>query len=177
MSADRPRFIEKPRAAIQTRIGGVEMAIDYGSYFGDMHDPLRARKTTEELLQKVTHGQTISAEYSNPLGFKHVQNHAVPATWAIASALNALQRNFSTDGQKVRQNARRDKEGKIIRPKIERNSSIVITPIRKDGKRLVTERGADGDRQQLFIHWISEEQAQQWMRTEIEHDKRQRNSR
>lgn len=176
MFTDRPIFVERPREAIQTRIGDVEMAIDLGSSFGDIHDPLRARKTTEELLQKVTHGQPIQAEYSNLLGHKAVANYEVPATVAIGHAIEMLPGNIPLPGQAINRKAV-IKEGVLVKPPIERNSSLQVTPVRLNGKRLVTERANDGDTHKLAIFWMPEDQVQGFIKAEIEYDKQQRDSR
>ena len=160
-------IIARPREAIQARIADVDVHIDYGQFFGDQHDPHRAKLATESLWRKVTHGQTIKAEYSNPLGHKAVEDYKVPGTWAIGYTLEALQGNVSLSGQTVKESVRVDG---YHRP-IEKSSSLTITPIRKDGKRLVTERGQDGQKHQLFIHWVPEQQAKDWIEAERQYIK------
>lgn len=158
-------FVARQREMIPARIGGVNFNIEYLNFFGSQHDPHRARLTTEALWRKLTHGQTISAQYSNPLGVKKVPNLEVGATWAIGNGLELLQGSIHISGESVDRSRPSGKKGKG-KPTIERNASLVITPIRKDGKRLVTEKGVDGNTHRLFIHWTPEDNAQKWIKAE-----------
>lgn len=169
-------FSESPREAIQASIADFDITVDYGALFGDQHDPRRAKATTQALLEMLTRGKAISAEYSNPLGHKAVADYEVPATWAIGHALETLSGNIYLPGEAVNERGKIEK-GVIVKPAIERNSSLLVTPIRKDGKRLVTKRANDGNTHILEIYWMPENTVQGFIEAEIEHDRQQKDSR
>lgn len=160
----------RPIEAIKTRVVDVDVNIDYGQFFGDQHDPHRAKLATESLWRKVTHGQTVKAEHSNPLGHKAVESYDVPATWAIYSTLDNLQGNFLVEGKTVSESVKVDGHHEPI----EMSSSLTITPVKKDGRRLVAEKAQDGQTHKRAIWWVSEEQAQSWMKAELKHDEMER---
>ncbi|MEK7111816.1 MAG: hypothetical protein AAB875_00665 [Patescibacteria group bacterium] len=162
-------YVARPREIIKTRIGDIDINIDYGTSFGDQHDPHRAKMTTESLWRQVTHGQNVKAEYTNPLGHKAVANYAVPATWALGHALETLPEIITLKGKALSKKGLVNKEG-LVKPAIEGNSSLQITPVRLNGKRLVTERANDGDTHKLAIFWMPETQVQQWINAENKYD-------
>ena len=162
-------YIARPRPVIQTRIGEVDINIDYLDFFDSQlhpygHEP-RSKQVAEAQISRLTHGQTLTAEYSNPVGIKAERDPQLLVTYAIAQALEQLEGNMNILGETVNQSRPSGKEGKG-KPKIERSSFRNITPISKDGKRLVTEKEFDGNTHRLFIHWVPEELAQNWIEEE-----------
>ena len=160
-------YIARPREVIKTRIADRDIAIDYGRFFGDQHDPHRAKMTTESILRQVTHGQTVKSEYSNTLGPQAVANYEVPATIAIGYALESLEGNVPLSGKTLNKAIKDNGSQRSI----EKSSALVITALRNNGKRLVIERGQDGQTHQRFIYWVPEAQAQSWIMAEREHIK------
>lgn len=160
-------YVERQRESLNAQIGGTSFNIDYLNFFDSKHNPLRARIATEAILRKLTQGETISAEHSNPLGVQAVPNLEVGATWAIGQGLEKLEGSVQVSGKFIIKSGKIDKEtGIITTPAIERGSSLVITPIRQNGTRLVTERLRDGETQKLILYWTPEDKAQKWIEAE-----------